>query len=684
MTTDDNIHTRTFEDIEHLTAEKARKEIEDLREVIEHHNYLYYVKAQPKISDGAYDRLFRRLLDLEKYFPAFQSPISPTKKVGAPPVSELKKIRHMAPLLSLSASNEEGDIRDFERFIRKNTERSEIAYVLEPKFDGFSVEVVYEDGVFQYGSTRGDGLIGEDISENLKTIRSLPLKLRDDTGSPIFLAVRGEVYMSRKGFQALNRSRIEAGEEPFANPRNAAAGIMRQLDPAKVAGKPLEIVFYDILRQDGRSFQSHWEVLQEFQQWGLRTHPGNARVFSIEEIGAYHEDLYRRRDDLDFEIDGIVVKLDDYRLRADLGMRERSPRWAMAWKFPPREEITVIEEIMVSVGRTGILTPLALLDPVDVGGVTVSRATLHNEDEVNRKDVRPKDRVRVARAGDVIPEVVERIDEPGKKREKPFAMPETCPVCGTKVMREGAYTFCPAGLSCPAQLMGRISHYASRNALNIEGLGRETAKQLVEMGLVRNVADLYRLSADEFLKMEGFAEKSATGLYRAIHATKRPRLDRFLYALGIPQVGERTARLLARHYADLDSLEKATTEDLQAIPEIGPEIARSIVFFFSEKDNKEVLDAMMQSGVEVQPLLETASNRPFQGKTFVFTGTLDRYTRESAKEKVEALGGRVASGVSKKTDYVVAGADPGSKLTDARKHGVRIIDEQDFEKLIEP
>lgn len=671
-----------FEDIKKMTLQEVREEVEALREAIEYHNYLYYVKAQPGISDAAYDRLFRRLQELEKAFPELDSPTSPTKKVGAPPVSELRKVRHTAPLLSLNASNEEQDVRDFDRFIRRSAGRSEIAYVLEPKFDGFSVEVVYEEGLFRYGATRGDGEIGEDISENLKTVRSLPLRLRDVPDRPSFLAVRGEVFMSKKGFLALNKGRIEAGEEPFANPRNAAAGMMRQFDPGKVAGKPLEVVFYDILRHEGKALTSHWEALMRFGEWGLRTDPRNKRVFTFEEISRYHADLYEQRDDLDFEIDGIVIKVDDYRLREELGMRERSPRWAMAWKFPPREEITVVEDIVVSVGRTGVLTPLALLQPVDVGGVTVSRATLHNEDEVRRKDIRPKDKVRVARAGDVIPEVVERVEEPGRKRSAPFVMPENCPACGAKVVKEGAYTICPAGLSCPAQLVGRICHYASRNALNIEGLGRETAKQLVERGMVRNVADLYRLTVEDLLTLEGFARKSAGALYDAIQATKKPRLDRFLYALGIPLVGERTARLLARRYGNLAALRQATEEDLMQTPEIGPEIARSVVTFFREKENREVLAALEKNGVEVQPQRDNAVGLPLQGKTFVFTGSLQRFRREEAKERVEALGGRVASSVSKKTDYVVAGADPGSKLDDARRLGVRVIDEEEFERLI--
>jgi len=670
----------TFKDIEEITPVEAREEAAALRDAVEYHNYLYHVKDRPRISDAAFDRLFRRLQALEEAFPELRIETSPTRKVGAPPVSELRKVRHRTPMLSLDGATEEKNVADFDRFVRKNTGREDIVYVVEPKFDGFSVEVVYRDGVFQYGATRGDGVTGEDISENLKTVRALPLRLRE--GAPSFLAVRGEVYMPKQGFQKLNRSRIESGDEPFANPRNAAAGIMRQLDSRKVADKPMEIVFYDVLEQEGAALASHWEALEAFREWGLRTNPGNRRCLSFEEIKKYHGELYEKRDDLDFEIDGVVIKVDDFRLRAELGVRERSPRWAMAWKFPPREEITRLEEIVVSVGRTGVLTPLALLEPVDVGGVTVSRATLHNEDEVRRKDVRPGDRVRVARAGDVIPEIVERIEEPGRQRGEPFSMPEKCPVCGAKVIREGAYTVCPAGFSCPAQLIGRIIHYASRNAMNIEGLGRETARQLVEKGKVRNVADLYRLAVADLVELEGFAEKSATQLYQAIQASKNPRLDRFLYALGISQVGERTARLLARRYGSLAALSEAGIEDLQATPEIGPEIAGSVVRFFAEKENRDVLAALASAGLEVETLREEGISMPLRGKTFVLTGSLERLSREEARERIERLGGRVTSSVSKKTDFVVAGADPGSKLDNARRLGIRIIKEKEFEDML--
>lgn len=674
-----------FKSIKKMTPEEARREVEALREGIEYHNYLYYVKNQPVIADAVYDQLFRRLQELEEAFPDLQSETSPTRKVGAPPVDRLKKVKHTAPMLSLNSALSEEEAEDFDRFIRRNLGLSKVAYVLEPKFDGFSVEVVYRDGVFAYGATRGDGETGEDISENLKTIRSLMLRLQQPDGEkiPRFLAVRGEVIMSKKAFQKLNKERVEKGEVPFANPRNAAAGIMRQLDSKKVADKPLDIFFYDILRIEGMEFSSHWEELRKFPEWGLRTDIHNVKCSSLEEVKAYRQKLAAQREELDYEIDGIVIKLDDLQLREKLGMRERSPRWALAWKFPPKKEVTTLEDIVVQVGRTGMLTPVALLQPVDVGGVTVSRATLHNEDEVRKKDVRRGDKVRVARAGDVIPEVVERIEEPGKKRGPKFSMPKKCPVCGSEVVREGAYYFCPAGLSCPAQLIGHILHYCSRNAMNIEGLGDKIARQLVDRGMVKDVADLYRLRVEDLLELDGFADKSAHKLYEAIQRTKQARSDRFLYALGIRHVGEHVARLLAEHFGSLDRLSRASLEELQKIPGIGPEIAESVEQFFAQEENRKVLKKIIDVGVRLEEVAAPKGELPLKGKTFVFTGELEKYTREEAKEIVESLGGRAASSVSGSTDYVVAGKNPGSKLEEARKRGVKILDEAAFEKLLQ-
>jgi len=457
---------------------------------------------------------------------------------------------------------------------------------------------------------------------------------------------------------------------------------MRQLDPKKVAGLPLDIFFYDILRVDGAEFATHWQELEQLPKWGLKTDVHNRRCSTFDDVKKYREKLAEKRDSLDYEIDGIVVKLDNLRLRAELGMRERSPRWAMAWKFPPKKEITTLEDIVVQVGRTGILTPVALLSPVDVGGVTVSRATLHNEDEVHKKDLRVGDEVRIARAGDVIPEVIERIDEPGRKRGKPFVMPKVCPVCRTAVLREGAYTYCPAGLSCQAQLVGHILHYASRNALDIEGLGEKLAAQLVEREKVKDVADLYALTRDDLLELEGFAEKSADNLCQAIRSAMNPRLDRFLFGLGIPQVGQHVARLLAEKLESLEGLERASEAEILEIPGIGPEIAASVAEFFAQGLNKTVLSKIRRAGVKVEPMPRSAAGRPLEGKTFVFTGELGTMKREEAQEIVIGLGGRAASSVSRATDYVVAGESPGSKLEAARKLGVSVIGEAEFKKLI--
>jgi DNA ligase (NAD+) len=675
--------TTDFKDLHKLTKQEARQEAKALREGIEYHDYLYYVKNQPEISDAVYDKLFRRLQNLEETYPELQTDTSPTRRVGGQPMDELKKVKHAEMMLSLNSVLDEEEVKEFHRFISRNTGKKEIAYVLEPKFDGLSVEIVYENGNFRYGATRGNGEIGEDISGNLKTIKALPMHLRDGRDIPSFLSVRGEVFMRKEGFQQLNRERIERGDEPFANPRNAAAGTMRQLDPKNVVGRPLDIFFYEILTSEGKTFSSHSEMLKQFPRWGLKTDQHNKKVSSFEEIAAYRQKLSDQRDDLEYEIDGIVIKLDDYEQRAALGVRQRSPRWALAWKFPPKEEFTTLEQIVVQVGRTGMLTPVALLQPVDVGGVTISRATLHNEDEARKKDVRPGDKVRVARAGDVIPEIIERVKEPGKKRGEEFSMPKRCPVCGAKVFKEGAYYFCPAGLSCPPQVIGRIIHYASRNAMDIEGLGDKTAKDMVGKGIVKDIADLYRLSVEDLLKLEGFAEKSSNQLYKAIQGTKSPRLDRFLYALGIRHVGERVARVLAQRYRSLDMLRKASRDDLEKTEEIGPEIARSVAQFFSEEENKHILDRLDKSGVKVKDMPQEKKELPLQGKTFVFTGKLENYTRDEAQRLVERLGGRATSSVSNETDYVVAGKDPGSKLDQAREHNVAILEEEQFASLLE-
>lgn len=672
-------------DMEAMNDHDARREVELLREALEYHNHRYYVENDPVISDDRYDRLFRRLRDWEEMHPEWTTRDSPTQRVGAEPVDELENIAHSAEMLSLDSALEEENVERFDELVRRNADGAAVDYVLEPKLDGLSVEIVYEEGRFRHGATRGDGRTGEDISANLKVIRSVPLRLRPGSSPPSRLSVRGEVLMLKDGFTRLNARRVANNEEPFANPRNAAAGMLRQLDPKKVDGQSLTVFFYELLSTDSNALGSHWRLLTQLADWGLQTNPLNERAGTLDDMKAYRQKLAAERDDLNYEIDGIVIKLDDRNLRRELGAKERSPRWAFAWKFPPKKEVTVIRDIVVSVGRSGILTPVALLEPVDVGGVTVSRATLHNEDEVRRKDVRVGDRVRIIRAGDVIPEVAERVKEDDRAgnedRSEAFRMPDRCPSCGTGVDREGAYVVCPAGLACPAQLEGRIVHYAGRDAMDIDALGEKTAEQLVKTGLVEDLADLYDLTVSELTDLEGFAGKSARQLFESIRTATQPPLDRFLYALGIRHIGRHAARVLAEEFGSMDAVVAADKEQLQAVDEIGPEVAESVHGFFASDENRRILSRLREAGVQAQPV--AARSGKLSGTTFVFTGELEGYTREEAEELVESLGGRATSSVSDKTDYLVAGEDPGSKLDEAKDRGTEVLDEQGFRSMVE-
>ena len=675
--------TTRFKDVTELSEAEARRQIEALRKGIEYHDYLYYVKDAPKISDETYDRLFQRLQELEATFPKLAAENSPTQRVGGKAVAGLQRVEHTTPMLSLNAVYTEQEVDGFDRVVRQGTGIKRPGYIAEPKFDGLSVEVVYENGAFVRGATRGDGQVGEDVSRNLRTIASLPLRLRGGKQSvPSFLAVRGEVFMRKDDFQRLNKKRIENGEEPFANPRNAAAGSIRQLDPRKAAEARLDIVFYDLLGIRDLAFTSHWQMLRRLPDWGLKTDAHNRKCSSLEQVTKYHAELDRQRDDLGYEIDGAVIKLDDYEARNRLGTRQRSPRWALAWKFQPRREITTLRDIVVQVGRTGVLTPVALLDPVNVGGVTVSRATLHNENEIRRRDVRPGDKVRIERAGDVIPEVVERVGGPRTRRGKPFSMPRRCPVCGSQVRREGAYYFCPNSLSCRGQLAGRIVHYASRDAMDIAGLGRKTVKELVDREMVKSIADLYRLTVGDLRQLDGFADRSAKQLYDAIQGSKKARMDRFIYALGIPRVGRRAGRALAEHFDTLKALEEANLGELEAIREVGHETARSIHDVFGRRENKHVLDQLRRAGLHTETVSKGRGRGPLEGRTFVFTGELENYTRREAEHIVERMGGQATSGVGAKTDVVVVGQDPGSKLDEAKRRGIKTIDERQFQQLI--
>jgi DNA ligase (NAD+) len=593
-------------------------------------------------------------------------------------------VPHERPMLSLDSLVDPQDVLAFDQRMKRELEREHIEYTVEPKFDGLSVELVYERGIFVRGSTRGDGTTGEDVTVNLRTIKSLPLHLQPGSRPPNHAAVRGEVYMRLDDFHALNRRMMERGDEAFANPRNAAAGSLRQLDSRVTADRPLVVTCYEIMAMDGIAPPSHWDELELLASWGLPIPRLRKRCDTIDSVMAFHRDTEQQRDSLPYEIDGVVVKLDRRSWQDQLGMKSRSPRWAIAYKFAPRKEITRVHKIIVSVGRTGTLTPLALLNPVEVGGVTISRATLHNADEVARKDIRDGDTVKVERAGDVIPAIAERVPVPGETRSAPFAMPDRCPVCGSAVAKEGAYFYCTGQTVCPAQLKGAIEHFASKSALDIDGLGKKTVAQLVEHGLVRDLADLYQLNREQILGLEGFAERSATHLLDAIGRSKHVSLERFLLGLGIRQVGQHIAAVLAKEFGSLDAIMSADQKRFQAVREIGPEISASLVSYFQEQSNRRVIDRLRELGVSiaVNPTASDGSSQPFTGKTFVFTGGLEGMSRDEAKSLVERLGATVSSNVSKRTSYVVAGADPGSKLDQARKLGVPVLNKDEFLALI--
>jgi DNA ligase (NAD+) len=655
-----------------------------LRNEIRRHDYLYYVKDRPEIADSKYDLLFRELVELEQAHPDLVTPDSPSQRVGAPPLGELLKVPHEQPMLSLDSIVDESEVRIFDQRMKRELETPSVEYSTEPKFDGLSVELVYEHGIFIRGATRGDGTIGEDVTVNLRTIRSLPLQLHAESDPPDHLAVRGEVYMRLDDFQTLNRRMTERGDDAFANPRNAASGSLRQLDSAITATRRLVVTSYEIMALSGPVPPTHWGELERLAQWGLPV-PGLRRLCaSVDEVIAFHRETESMRDQLPYEIDGVVVKVNRRDWQGRLGMKSRSPRWAIAYKFTPRKEITVVQDIVVSVGRTGTLTPVALLKPVEVGGVTISRATLHNADEVARKDIRIGDTVKVERAGDVIPAIAERVPISDEQRSDPFRMPDHCPICGSMIGREGAYFYCTGQLVCGAQLKGAIEHFASKHALNIEGLGRKTVAQLVDQGLIRSLAGIYHLTKDDLVKLDGFADRSATLLLKSIEGSKTVSLDRFLMGLGIRQVGQHIAKVLAREFGSLEEIMSADRDRLRQVREIGPEISEGLVTYWSEPHNREVVTQFKQTGVQIAPGRATGDRKksPLAGKTFVFTGGLDHFTRDSVQQAIEAAGARVSSSVSKKTSYVVVGRDPGSKLDQARTLGVTILTEQEFTSLI--
>ncbi len=661
---------------------RAERRVEELRGEILRHDHLYYVENDPEIADARYDELRRELEAIEIEYPDLVTPDSPTQRIGVPPRGELPTVDHLHPMLSLESVSDPNEAREFDRRTQKALETAEVEYTAEPKFDGLSVELVYAEGVLTRASTRGDGRRGEEITPNIRTIGAVPLRLRSKN-PPSTVAVRGEALMPLAEFQRLNRFMTERGQQPFANPRNAAAGSLRQLDSRITAERPLTFFAYEIMfLEDHEEPATHAEELDTLAAWGFRVDTNRLLSSGIEPVISFHSKLEMKRDTLSFEIDGIVIKLNSKSDRARLGARSRSPRWALALKFQPRREITTVEDIVVQVGRTGKLTPVALLKPVDVSGVTVSRATLHNAGEVAKKDIRVGDRVRIERAGDVIPAVVERLPEKGKRRPAPFAMPDACPVCSSGIAEEGAYHFCTGGIACPAQLTRGIAHFASRGAFDIDGLGYKRIVMLSEHGLVQSLPDLFTLEKERLLELEGFADISAENLLEAIEASKRISLGRFLFSLGIRNVGEHVAHVLARHFGTLAAVREATEEKLVGIREVGPEVAGSVHGFFGDERNCEMIDRLLELGIDIEESEPEAGPRPLAGISFVFTGTLERFTRDEAKRLVESLGGRTSSSVSGKTGYVVAGSSAGSKLERARELGVTILTEEEFEKLV--
>ncbi|MFC7212204.1 NAD-dependent DNA ligase LigA [Natronoarchaeum sp. GCM10025321] len=663
-----------FEAVESLSREAAREQAEQLREAIRYHDRQYYLEADPVIADRAYDALFERLQTLEETFDLDREG-SPTQRVGGEPVEAFDTVEHVAPMLSIEGSEDVKEIRAFAE--RVESEFADVSYVCEPKFDGISIEVVYNDGQLERAVTRGDGQEGDDVTANVRTIRSIPLQLSGDY--PEFLAVRGEIYMPRDAFQAYNRELVERGEDPFANPRNATAGTIRQHDPTVVAERPLDCFFFEVL-DASREWETRYAEDETLPEYGLRVNEHTTRVEGIDEAIEYRDGMLERRDDLNYEIDGVVIKVNDRDQRETLGATSRHYRWAMAYKFPARTEETTVREIAVQVGRTGRLTPVALLDPVDVGGVTVARASLHNPDEIARLGVDVGDRVRIERAGDVIPQVAEVLEDGDDGH---FEFPETCPVCDSAVERDGPMAHCTGGIACDAQLRESIVYYGSDDGLDIEGLGERTVRQLLDAGLIDGLPDLYRISPDELAELEGWGEQSTQNLVDAIEATTEPPLAEFLSALGVPHVGPATARELAREFGDLDTLMDADVDALRSVDEVGEVVAREIHDFFASEANRAVIAALRKEGVEPQSA-ETSGGDELDGLTVVFTGSLDEYTRSEAQELVEAHGGSATSSVSGNTDYLVTGENPGAtKVDDAEAEAVERLSEAEFEALLE-
>jgi DNA ligase (NAD+) len=660
-------------------AKDVRQEIEELRETLRRHEYLYYVLDRPEISDAEYDAMMRRLIELESQHPEFITPDSPTQRVGGKPREGFVTVPHSSPMLSLDNALNETELRDFDRRVRNLLRGAPYRYVAELKLDGLSMAVHYRHGLFHQAVTRGDGVQGEDVTENARTIRSLPLRVQTELPS---FEVRGEVVLNRRAFERLNLEREKAGQPPFANPRNAAAGSIRVLEPTITASRRLDYYVYFFLVNGNFYFDSHWQSLEYLDKLGFKVNPDRKLCADLEELLGFCRQWEERREELPYEIDGVVAKIDSVEQQRALGWTAKAPRWAIAFKYAAQQQETVVEDIKVNVGRTGTLTPTAVLRPVKVGGVTVSSATLHNEDEIERLGVEIGDTVVIERSGDVIPKVV-RVKEEGAAR-RPFRMPSECPVCGGRVVRqEGEVASRCINTNCPARLKESILHFAARGVMDIDGMGEALVDQLVDRGLVKSLADIYDLQFDQLAGLERMGKKSTEKLLANIDRSRTKPLPRVLTGLGIPFVGERTAQILADTFGSLDRIATAGEQELEQAEEVGPKVARSIYQFFREPRNRELVDRLRRAGLQFEQEIKKKEGGPLQGMTFVLTGTLPHLTRDDAKAKIEGAGGKVAGSVSKKTNYVVAGEEAGSKLDKARELGITVIDETQLLKMLD-
>ncbi|MGP4060626.1 NAD-dependent DNA ligase LigA [Halobacillus sp. H74] len=665
-----------------MNAKEAQQKIEALKQSLEQYSYEYHTLDAPTVPDAVYDQKLRELIELEEEFPDLQTPDSPSQRVGGKPLDAFVKVQHDIPMLSLGNAFDDQELRDFDRRVKNGTD-TEVSYVCELKIDGLAVSLKYEDGVFVRGATRGDGTTGEDITKNLRTIRNIPLRLEE----PVTLEVRGEAYMPKKSFIGLNEVKESNGEEPFANPRNAAAGSLRQLDPKIAAKRNLDIFLYGIGVWENDSSDSHSQRLEKMKDLGLKTNPEWKKCNDIEAVIDYVHSWVERRADLDYEIDGIVIKVDNLNQQETLGFTAKSPRWATAYKFPAEEAVTKLNEIELSVGRTGAVTPTAVLAPVKVAGTTVQRASLHNEDLIKEKDIRIGDTVVIKKAGDIIPEVVRVLTEQRTGDEEPYRMPETCPECESELVRldEEVALRC-INPNCPAQLREGLIHFVSRNAMDIEGLGEKVIAQLFQESLIHNIADLYKLDREELLQLERMGEKSVENLLKAIEVSKEKSLERLLFGLGVRYVGSKAASTLAQHFEYMDALMEADAEALEQIPEIGSKMAESIASYFDKPQVTQLLEELKELGLNMEykgaKKSDQPDDSPFMDKTIVLTGKMENYNRSEVKKIVEDLGGNVTGSVSKKTDLLIAGEDAGSKYTKASDLGIEIWDEEEFRKAV--